>query len=150
MSQARAEGTRQHRHRGTKELRKTGGSQHPLGKLFTAPRNKPNSPQSAPESPVTLSGRHARGSSPASDVSHISQLRHQLASQKGDQQGQRFRETLKSLKLSATVVRVFDMLKENSSVKSITEYNRYRPILQKVKVKSKRGSPCRERQRGDQ
>lgn len=48
------------------------------------------------------------------------------------------------------MVRVFDMLQENSSVKAIAEYNRYRPILQKVKVKSKKGSPYRERQRGDQ
>lgn len=82
--------------------------------------------------------------------SHISQLRHQLASQKGDQHGPRCRETLKSLKLRATVVGVFDMLKENSFAESIAEYNRYRPILQKVKVKSKKGSPYRERQRGDQ
>lgn len=52
--------------------------------------------------------------------------------------------------MRATVVGVFDMLKENSFAKSIAEYNTYRPILQKVKVKSKKGSPYRERQRGDQ
>lgn len=71
MRQARAEGTRQHRHRGTKELRKTDGSQHPLGKLLTAPRNKPNSPQSVPESPVTLSGRREGQQSCERCVSHF-------------------------------------------------------------------------------
>lgn len=69
--------------------------------------------------------------------SHISQLRNQPPKE-GDQQGWRRRGTSRVSSWGWLGSEYLMCLKENSSMKTITVYDEYKPILQKVSVKAKK------------